>query len=359
MVIIRVASMHVELEGRGMKGRLHGIGSIIAGGIALLTLSVVTATGQISGPVIEPVWDTIICPPIQIGEEEILPFDSVITNSGDSELIISSMEIVLGDPTEFFVSPAMSFPITVDPGETVGVTIHFQPDANGSRTAILRIESNATNAPTLELVVAGTGATRAIEGRSIDFGQVPPGETRDTVVRGLVWNSGPIPIVIDEITIQSQAFSFPDPDPLPISLDLGDSFDLRIRYAPVITGQTYIDSIRIESDAVPSPLWIRVAANDTNTNSVIRESRSIGTLRLLGMPSSRGVAGVLELDRAADLTLRILDSRGTEVFRQSLGHRPAGSHRIDWSGENHPSGLYHLHLTTDHQTHATPFILLR
>lgn len=346
---------------KGMKRR-DTVLRMLSGVAMLLLLATVQSRGQGVGPVIEPVFDTIICPPIKVGEEEILPYDSIFTNLGDADLVISAISFVSGDVDEFSISPLTIFPLTVPAGETIGLTIHFQPDQNGDRMARLRVESNDASDPELELLVIGMGATPRIAGRDVDFGQVPAGETRDTVVRGIVRNVGPIPLLIEEIQLQSNAFYIPDPEPLPVSVPPGDSFDLRLRYDPLIVGQTHVDSLRIESDAHPSPLYVKLSVNVTNS---VHEHRSASaSLRILSNPAFGTVEGVLRLQRGGNVGVRVSDSRGVEVYREELGHRTAGEHPIVWKGQSPdgtglPAGIYYLQIEVEAETHVHTIILLR
>ena len=344
-----------------MTGR-NGMLRALSAAAVLLLLGMTESRGQGAGPVIEPVRDTIICPPIKVGEEEILPFDSIFTNAGDADLVISNISVVAGDTDEFFISPLTIYPLTIPAGETIGLVIHFQPDRNGDRMATIRVESNDPARPTLDMLVIGMGATPAIRGRDVDFGTVPGGEKPDTVVRGIVQNIGPIPLVIEEITILSSAVYIIDPVPLPVSLDPGDSFDLRLRYDPLIVGQEVVDSIRIESTAVPSPLYVKVTAN--TTNGVEERGSPVGSLRLLSNPAHGRVEGVVELGRGGPMRLTVTDGRGTEVYRREYAWLGAGDHPLTWEGTGPdntrlPSGLYYLRITTGVHTYTHPVILLR
>jgi hypothetical protein len=78
--------------------------------------------------------------------------DLVINNRGPCQLSVTG--IVSSAP--IFVTPqVVSFPVTVDAGDSIAVPIRFQPTARGAATATLTISSNDPNGPAV-VNVSGT-----------------------------------------------------------------------------------------------------------------------------------------------------------------------------------------------------------
>jgi hypothetical protein len=88
-----------------------------------------------------------------------MPTTVTITNTGNANLVISSVAIT-GANSGDFVFTASATPITVTPGGTTAIQVTFQPKAGGSRSATLSITDNASGSPQsipLSGTATGTG----------------------------------------------------------------------------------------------------------------------------------------------------------------------------------------------------------
>jgi hypothetical protein len=98
--------------------------------------------------------------------------DLVINNRGSCQLSVTS--IVSSAPT-FVIPKVVSFPLTVDGGDSIAVPIRFQPTNRGSAAATLTIVSNDPNGPVV-VNVSGTAwpplpvAGTALEGFRLNNG---------------------------------------------------------------------------------------------------------------------------------------------------------------------------------------------
>ena len=122
----------------------------------------------VSGVAPEPKANPIIADSGDFGEVRLGRFtdrDLVINNRGPCPLSVTG--IVSSAPT--FVTPqVVSFPLTVDGGDSIAVPIRFQPTNRGAATATLTIVSNDPNSPAVvnvsgtawpPLPIAGTALT--------------------------------------------------------------------------------------------------------------------------------------------------------------------------------------------------------
>ena len=85
------------------------------------------------------------------------PLTVAVQSVGDSPLLISSVTVVGTNAGDFAVTanPCLGVPIT--PGNICGISVSFTPSALGNRTAALRIVSNATNTPPVDVPLTGVG----------------------------------------------------------------------------------------------------------------------------------------------------------------------------------------------------------
>jgi hypothetical protein len=122
----------------------------------------------VSGVVPEPKASLIIADSGDFGEVRLGRFvdrDLVINNRGPCQLSVTG----IASSAPIFVTPeVVSFPLTVDGGDSVAVPIRFQPTNRGSASATLTIVSNDPNSPAVvnvsgtawpPLPIAGTALT--------------------------------------------------------------------------------------------------------------------------------------------------------------------------------------------------------
>jgi|YNPMSStandDraft_2_1061718.scaffolds.fasta_scaffold00098_9 hypothetical protein len=84
--------------------------------------------------------------------------DVDITNNGYADLQITSVQIVNSSGAFSIMNPP-ELPATLGPGQTMTISILFRPTAAIDYSATLRIQSNASNQPTLDVPLTGRGTT--------------------------------------------------------------------------------------------------------------------------------------------------------------------------------------------------------
>lgn len=112
---------------------------------------------------------------VPVGGARIL--ELLLTSTGQSVL-----ELTIGEGAPFD-SDVLSFEPAagrIAPGATLAVELVFRPLQVGPSKSVLRIESNALDAPFAEVEVLGQGirSTLSVRPAALDFGQVPLGATR-------------------------------------------------------------------------------------------------------------------------------------------------------------------------------------
>ena len=97
-----------------------------------------------------------------------------LTSSGTAALIVNSAAVT---GSGFSVSGS-SFPVTLNPGQTLNLNLQFDPTAAGSDTGQLTITSNASSNPTAKLALSGTGTTVS---HQVDLSWSAPAPSSDPV----------------------------------------------------------------------------------------------------------------------------------------------------------------------------------
>ncbi len=156
-----------------------------------------------------------------------------INNTGFGVLNISN--IVSSSP-DFAAPDVLSYPLIVNPGESIEVVIRFEPTSFGIKAGTITIISNDpggphvipvtgdARAPRLGLVIADTGS----------FGHTCLGSFVDEPL--ILNNSGKCALTVTDITSSSGEFLVPEVLYYPLTIAAGDSLDVPIRFEPTSLG---------------------------------------------------------------------------------------------------------------------------
>jgi len=86
--------------------------------------------------------------------------DLIITNSGTGTLNITSLALAGANPGDFRASSS-TLPLSLSPGNSTSISLHFAPTAAGSRSASFTVTSNAADSPQ-SVSLSGDGATASL-----------------------------------------------------------------------------------------------------------------------------------------------------------------------------------------------------
>lgn len=159
-----------------------------------------------------------------------------IKNTGTVSTIIRSVTITGTDAQDFAVTVFTNNTV-LQPGETMPLEFGFSPTAIGLRTAI--IEVNADDY-TKTADISGEGILLGLEAIPIiDFGKRFLGDTKDTVVKAVLKNTGTISLRFAAarfiVPFNSQ-FTFIAP-PADFTLKAQDSVEVQLRFSPIRLGR--------------------------------------------------------------------------------------------------------------------------
>lgn len=110
-----------------------------------------------------------------------------VTNDGTLPLTLSSVTLTGTNAGDFSVTQPDS---PIAPGDSSTFEVSFTPTASGARSAMLQIVSNASNQPTYNLALSGTG-TPPPPPIMYSFQSAVPGQTTATLSGQVMMNNGP------------------------------------------------------------------------------------------------------------------------------------------------------------------------
>ncbi len=186
-----------------------------------------------------------------------------LSNAGAIDLHVSSLVISGAAAADYtIVSPPL--PITVVPGGTRAVVVHFQPPAHGLRSASLTLQSDAFTQPTLVVALSGTGVAPIMSATpSVAFGARNVGAS----VTGLVSvnNTGERSLTVSQVSLSGgDAADFTVLTALPINVAAGASASLTLRFAPAAVGARAATASIVGND--PLTPVVSVALSGTGTS---------------------------------------------------------------------------------------------
>jgi hypothetical protein len=160
---------------------------------------------------------------------------------------------------------APPLPITLSPGQTASLLVHFSPATAGSVTGGVSVVSNASNSP-LTIALTGNGVTQILSASpsSLSFGNIRMGTSGTLPV--VVANTGSASVTISQTTTTGAGFSVSGPA-LPLTLAAGQNTSFSVIFDPTTTGSA-TGNLSIASTATDSPNLESLSATGVNQHSV-------------------------------------------------------------------------------------------
>lgn len=195
-----------------------------------------------------------------------------ITSSGTAPLDINA----LNASGSGFSAQMPSLPLTLQPGQSLALPVAFVPKTSGAAAGQLVIGSNAANASSVTVNLAGDGASSTpappssatpaltLSSTSVDFGSVAAGSQGSNSVT--LTSSGTAAVVIQTIAVSGSGFSIGNMQ-LPLTLAPGQQVALPITFAPTGAGAQQ-GEITLTDNATGSPNSISLTGTGTTSASL-------------------------------------------------------------------------------------------
>ena len=167
-----------------------------------------------------------------------------VTNNGQSGVTISGIDI---NNSQF--STSSSFPLTLNPGQGVDVSVTFAPNAAGWTTGKIAFVGAGG---TLNLQVGGTGVTTQVTASptAVSFGQVAVGSSATSPV--MMTNTGSSSVSVSGLQTTGSGFSTSGPG-FPLTLSAGASITLNVSFTPQ-TATTTTGNVLVSGPGLNVPL---------------------------------------------------------------------------------------------------------
>jgi hypothetical protein len=205
-------------------------------------------------------------------------------------LNVNALTITGPNASEFSLQTPPSPPITVGAGNTLTLTIRFNPIAGGVRNATLTISTDDPVNPTFTVSLTGTGLLPGISSAPspLIFGPTvfDPvcSPTCGANANEVITNNGQTELILDALTFTGAAFSGPGPTVPPSRVPLGNSYTEVVTFHPTgaparkVSGNLHVqDNVNGEGPIVSQDIplcgesvgrGIRVLVKDNSGNTV-------------------------------------------------------------------------------------------
>ena len=188
-----------------------------------------------------------------------------LTSTGTAPVTINSAAT---SGTVFTVSGA-TFPVTLNPGQSVTLNVQFEPTATGAATDQLTIQSDSSTNSTAVVSLSGTGTAATspqltLSAVSLAFGDVTLNTASTQPVT--LSSSGTAPVTINSAALTGTGFTVSGAT-FPVTLNPGQSVTLNVQFDPTTTGAAS-GQLTIQSDSSTNSTAV-VNLSGTGTATVV------------------------------------------------------------------------------------------
>jgi hypothetical protein len=258
-----------------------------------------------------------------------------INNSGNCPLALSN---ILSTEADFIVPAVSNFPVVLQPGSSLPVTLTFMPQDVGDRSGQIVIDSNDPLTPVTTLPVSGMGLPpQQIATVIADdgyFGEVSPCKFVDEPLT--INNTGNCNLIISQIDLSSNVvyltnetanytniiavsnwFLLPSVTNFPLVIAPGDSLEVPIRFAPpdLDTNASFVlDNLPTNSAEVS------ITSNDSNRPvATVPVSGALGPLQqIVVVAPDSGNFGSVPVCQFQDLVFTVQNSGGCNLVLSNI-----------------------------------------
>ncbi|BDG01306.1 choice-of-anchor D domain-containing protein [Anaeromyxobacter oryzae] len=246
-----------------------------------------------------------------------------LQNTGTAALTVSAIGRCASPATstEFAWSSA-ALPITVNPGSGTTLTVTYTPTAAGGDTGCIALTTNASNGPTTNLAVNGTGVVPAapkiaVSPTALAFGNVTSGATSAKTFTISNTGSATLTGSVARASGTSAEYTF---TPATFSVAAGGSQTVTVTYAPV--------------DTTADAGSLTVTSNDTTSPSVAVSLSGTGVAApapSIALSPSTLALGTVTVGSSASLTTQVKNA-GTAPLNVTAANLCTGtSAEFAWS----------------------------
>lgn len=290
-------------------------------------------------------------------------FDFAITNTGELDLLVSSVSLA-GDLEVLSIPTTAAF--TLAPKESRTIKIKFSPKQKDKYTGKLTIESNAYNKDTVSVIDVlaicnGPNSQISTDAKFvIAFGNVKVNDTKEQKLT--ISNDGEGELVINSIDIDPKGIYAHSEKDFPIRIK--DKKEITLTFSPK-TQELITAQLNITSDAVNEPNYSkRMTGTGVTTSNVDMWENGNRTYHFSIAPNPvqhRGQLVVESLDakNAGQLSAEMYDATGMKVLQVFNSTHIANNTAFDIDANNIASGTYYIRIYSDNESVVTLPIIIQ
>ena len=234
----------------------------------------------------------------------------VLTSSGTSAVTVNSAAI---SGTGFTLS-AQTFPVTLQPKQSVTLQVQFKPTASGAATGKITVSSNSTTGGTATVALSGTGTTAnaqlTVSPTSLSFGSLAV-NTASTLSVTLK-STGTTAVTVNSASITGAGFTTVGGS-FPMTLNPSATATITVQFKPTASGAA-TGKLTINSNSTSgSSVAVSLSGTGTATSHQVDlswspPSSSADTVKGYNIYRSVGTGSMSLLNAAPDTTTSYVDS---------------------------------------------------
>ncbi len=283
-------------------------------------LSWLDPLGEVGPRIISDVKDVTFLD-MEIGQTETQKVK--ITNSGTEPLVISKYETVGTYANLFDLIPSFADAITLQPEQSMEVTVQFVAKNSGSMDATLRFTSNAKNSPTFDILMladvksTGTGPQIATDVAEVDFGTMTPKVQATQTLKISSTGNEPLIITMVDFNDSRGVFDYAEGTSFPITIEKGKSHNLTLTAKNNRENDTYNANMIITSNAKNTPSLQILLKSKTGVNDVNEGTTPDGLFSMKASPNPLSEKSVITMNLAGystkNVNVYVIDLTGMKV----------------------------------------------
>ncbi len=269
--------------------------------------------------------------PVRLGTTRDTVVADLVSNSGDTDLIITRIDIT-GDNAAEFSLPALSLPLVIAPGRSASLRVRAVPEEEGVRQAALRFASNADDTLKSMLLSAAGGLPRlGTAPLALHFDDVTIGGAQ--TLQPLVENTGLVDLRVRAARIEgadADQFRLGSLDSLVLAP--GTSVKLNVTFLPTTPGFKR-STLFVDSDDPASPASLLIDGNALMVS--VQAPPHAGIFQLLGAhPSPYRIANgtvlvvTVQVSTPVVTRLQLIDLAGRTLALIDASFPTTGTHLL-------------------------------
>lgn len=285
---------------------------------------------------------------VPVGHTASVTVAGMFTNTGSAALDVQSISV--SNPA-IVVTPSRGLPATLQPGESMAITVSASASTVGAIAATVTVTTNAP-VPTEEFAVSAMGVLRYTVASQLDYAEVSVGESKELCVS--IENTSGVDISLSSTSVAGRdAAMFTVLTPMPVQVPAGATSEVCIRYAPTVTGEQQASLAIVSADGGNSSVaMIGRGVPTTSVSEALAAAISI-------MPNPTVDRVVFDHERLNIERIDVLAADGSLVFTTLPQHERTTWNLSSHNGATVASGIYTVVFRSGSTVATKPLVIVR